>query len=118
MTDSIVNTHSGNPVTLTPAAAKHIQQKLTATPAAIGFRLAVKDAGCNSKKYVTDYVTTANSNDISYQEHGITLFINKNDLLYLAGTEIDYIQDGINKILKYNNPNVSSECGCGESFNI
>lgn len=118
MTTNIVQTDNGNPVTLTPAAAKHIQQKLDASTDMIGFRLATKDAGCNSKMYVPSYASKAEENDLEFTDHGITLFIDKDDLIYLAGTEIDYVKDGINQVLKYNNPNVTTECGCGESFNI
>jgi iron-sulfur cluster assembly protein len=110
--------HHQHPLRLTTAAAKHIAKKIAATPNAIGFRLSVKNAGCNSKKYVTDYLTKIDDNDVSFVEHDITLVVRKEDLLYIAGTEIDYVQDGINKVLKYNNPNVTTACGCGESFNI
>lgn len=103
---------------LTMAAAQHIQAYLAKHSDAIGFRLGVKDAGCNSKKYVTAYVTTPQANDVQFSDKDITIFVAKDDLLYVAGTEIDYVQEGINKVLKFNNPNATSECGCGESFNI
>ncbi len=103
---------------LTTAAARHIQAYLDKHPDAIGFRLGVKDAGCNSKKYFTEYVTTAETNDTQFNDKGITIVVAEADLLYVAGTEIDYVKDGINKVLKFNNPNATSECGCGESFNI
>ena len=103
---------------LTAAAAQHIQTYLAQHPQALGFRLGVKDAGCNSKKYVTDYVETANNNDKIFIDKNIKIFVAAADLLYLAGTEIDYVKTGVNKILKFNNPNTTSECGCGESFNI
>lgn len=118
MTSTILQTNSGHPLSLTQAAADHIQQKIDSLPDAIGFRLATKEAGCNSKKYVPSYVNDADADDISFVDHGITIFISKSDLIYIAGTEIDYVKDGINKVLKYNNPNVTTECGCGESFNI
>lgn len=115
---SIIQTSSGNPLRLTQAAAAHIQEKLNALPNAVGFRLATKDAGCNAKKYVPSYVNESSTDDMEFVDHEITIFINKADLIYIAGTEVDYVKDGINKVLKYNNPNVSTECGCGESFNI
>ena len=115
---SIIQTSTSNPLSLTSAAAAHIQQKLNALPEAVGFRLATEDAGCNAKKYVPSYVSQSEADDIEFIDHDITIFINKADLLYIAGTEVDYVKDGINKVLKYNNPNVSTECGCGESFNI
>lgn len=103
---------------LTPTAAQHIQTHLDNNTNAIGLRLGVQDAGCNSKKYLTEYVTTAQNDDIQFVDKGITIFVSADDLLYVAGTEIDYVKEGINKVLKFNNPNATSECGCGESFNI
>jgi len=105
-------------IRLSTAAAQHIQAYLAQYPQAIGFRLGVKDAGCNSKKYVTDHVTQQQDNDKIFIDKGIKIFVASDELLYVAGTEIDYVQDGINKVLKFNNPNTTSECGCGESFNI
>jgi iron-sulfur cluster assembly protein len=118
MTSTILHTNSGNPLSLTEAAAEHIQQKLNALPEATGFRLATQDAGCNSKKYVPSYESNAEPDDLEFIDHNISIFIKKSDLIYIAGTEIDYVKDGINKVLKYNNPNVTTACGCGESFNI
>jgi iron-sulfur cluster assembly protein len=113
-----VKTYTQTPITLTEAAAKHIQQQLQQHDNAIGFRLGVRDAGCNSKKYVTEPIEKAGNDDTQFVDKGITIYVSKADLLYVAGTEIDYAKEGINKVLKFNNPNASSECGCGESFNI
>lgn len=105
-------------IRLTKAAAKHIADFLGKNPNAIGLRLGVKDAGCSSKKYVTDYVEHQQAKDTVFHDKNITLFVAAEDLPFVAGTEIDYVQNGLNHMLKFNNPNVTSECGCGESFNI
>ena len=105
-------------ITLTDTAKQHIKNHLQRHPGCIGFRLSVKDAGCNSKKYVTEYVQQTLENDTCFVINGLSIFISKADLLYLAGTKIDYVKEGINHILKFNNPNVTTACGCGESFNI
>ncbi len=104
-------------ISLTANAAEHIENLLRDYPNAIGLRLGVKDAGCNSKKYVTDYVEQQQAQDKVFHDKSITIFVAAQDLPFLAGTEIDYVQDGINRVLTFNNPNVTSQCGCGESFN-
>ena len=105
-------------IRLTESAAKHIQTYLDKHTEALGFRLGVKDAGCSSKKYITEYVTEKKINDKIFHDKNIAIYVATDDLLYVVGTEIDYVKDGINKVLKFNNPNATSECGCGESFNI
>ena len=118
MTENTVKTHENHTIRLTDEAAKHIKSHLEKHPKAIGFHLGVKDAGCSSKKYVTDYVENVSREDKLFHDKDIPIYINKADLIYIAGTEVDYVQDGINKVLKFNNPNATSACGCGESFNI
>jgi len=50
--------------------------------------------------------------------NGVTLFLEPAALAFLRGTEIDYTREGVNRSLKFNNPNVTAECGCGESFSV
>lgn len=116
MTDIKVNT--AKKIEVTPAAAEHIQNVLAKHPDAIGFRLGVKNAGCNNKKYMTDIVTQSTDDDVKFDANGIAIYVNRNDLLYVAGTEIDYARKGLNQVLTFNNPNATSQCGCGESFDI
>jgi iron-sulfur cluster assembly protein len=113
-----VQTVKPQAITLTPAAAEHIQSYLTKNPEAIGFRLGIKDAGCSNKKYASSYVTSKEDDDAVYQDKDINLYVAKPDLRYLAGTEIDFVQDGINKVLRFNNPLAKNACGCGESFDV
>jgi iron-sulfur cluster assembly protein len=115
---SIVQKNTQQAITVSKTAATFIQQKINNTPGAVAFRLGVEDAGCNQKKYVPAYATEILATDIEFTHHGVTVLVNQPDLLFVAGTQIDYVQEGINRVLRYNNPNVSSECGCGESFNI
>ena len=103
---------------LTAAAAEHIENFLRYYPKAIGLRLGVKDAGCNSKKYITDYVEQQQATDKVFHDKNIAIFVAADDLPFVAGTEIGYVKDGVNQVLTFNNPNVTSECGCGESFNV
>ncbi|MEL7287870.1 MAG: iron-sulfur cluster assembly accessory protein, partial [Pseudomonadota bacterium] len=48
----------------------------------------------------------------------VKIIIDKKSLVYLDGTELDYVKEGLNEGFEFNNPNAKSECGCGESFNV
>jgi iron-sulfur cluster assembly protein len=107
-----------NKITFSDAGAKYFKTQLADNTAMLGVRFGVKDSGCNAKKYTLTLTDSNKTDDIVFRDHNIDIFVNKMDLLYLSGTQIDYVREGINKIVKYHNPNVSSACGCGESFDI
>ena len=81
-------------------------------------RLTVKKSGCSGFKYDIVATDVMNENDRVFQENDAVVVISSDDLLYYAGTEIDYIQDGLNKKMVFNNPLAQNVCGCGESFNL
>lgn len=87
-----------------------------------GIRLAVKESGCSGYMYVLDYVTdssTTNDNDTTLPfGDTVTLFVDKESLPVVNGTEIDYVTEGVNQFFKFRNPNATGECGCGESFTV
>ena len=105
-------------ITLSDAGATYFKKQLEEKNNMIGIRFGVKDSGCNAKKYVINLTDNKLDNDMVFTDHNIEIFVNKSDLLYLAGTEIDFVREGLNKVVKYNNPNVTTACGCGESFDI
>lgn len=105
-------------ITVTESAASYFKKELQKDHTKTKIRLGVKDSGCNAKKYVIQLTDTTLDNDAVFHTQELEILVSKSDLLYLAGTEIDYVREGINKIIKYNNPNVTTACGCGESFDI
>jgi iron-sulfur cluster assembly accessory protein len=106
-------------VTVTPAAAEHFRASL-ADKGFAGVRISVRESGCTGFKYVMDEVESAGSEgDVAVDlANGITLYLEPAALAFLRGTEIDYAREGVNRTLKFNNPNVIAECGCGESFSV
>jgi iron-sulfur cluster assembly accessory protein len=106
-------------VTVTPAAADHFRASL-AGKGYVGVRISVRESGCTGFKYVLDEVeSTGSAGDVAMElDNGITLFLEPAALTYLRGTQIDYTREGVNRSLKFNNPNVTAECGCGESFSV
>jgi iron-sulfur cluster assembly protein len=56
--------------------------------------------------------------DVVFESKGIKVLVDPKSLAYIDGTELDFARDGLNEGFKFNNPNVQSECGCGESFQV
>jgi iron-sulfur cluster assembly accessory protein len=106
-------------VTVTPAAAEHFRATL-ASKGYAGVRISVRESGCTGFKYVMDEVRSGGSEgDVAVDlANGVTLFLEPAALQFLRGTQIDYTREGVNRSLKFNNPNVTAECGCGESFSV
>jgi len=106
-------------VSVTPAAVEHFRRQLGQTPEAKAVRLSVKESGCTGYKYVVDLVDQAQESDLQHPlAQDLNLFIDRDSLKIVSGTEIDYVTEGVNRQLKFLNPNAQDECGCGESFNV
>ena len=105
-------------VTLTKSAAQHIRACLDKRGKGVGLRLGVRPSGCSGMSYIVEYADTAEEVDEVFEEHGVKVIIDPKSLIYLNGTQLDFVREGLNEGLKFVNPNEKSRCGCGESFNI
>jgi iron-sulfur cluster assembly protein len=105
-------------ITLTDAAVTHLQKTLQRKPEALGIRFGVNNAGCSGMSYVLNFALETKSDDHVFETGGVKVLVDSVSFEYLQGTEIDCVQNDLNATLKFNNPNVKSACGCGESFNI
>jgi len=65
-----------------------------------------------------EFVDQAVGEDLRFDSHGVAIFVDPKSLPYIDGTELDYTREGLNEGFKFQNPNVKSECGCGESFQV
>lgn len=104
-------------VSLTSAAEKYFASKLKNQPGKL-IRLSTKESGCTGFAYVLDMVDGAQTEDTILSFGDVTLAVDTDSMAILKGTEIDLVRDGINQVVKFNNPNVVAECGCGESFSV
>lgn len=105
-------------VTMTEAAMRHFQSKLSAQPGKI-IRLSTETSGCTGYAYVLDFADAPETGDeVLELSENLTLAIAPDALKLVRGTEIDLVMEGVNRVIKYNNPNVIAECGCGESFSV
>lgn len=105
-------------VTLTERAANHVRNFLARRGKGEGLRLGVKTSGCSGMAYVLEFVDAVAPEDQVFEEHGVKVIIDAKSMLYLDGTELDFVKEGLNEGFKFNNPNVKDACGCGESFTV
>lgn len=106
-------------ITVTAAAIRHMEAQVREKDGAKGIRVGVKPSGCSGYMYVMDLVDSVNPDDIQLKASDtLTVFIDKDSLPVLQGTELDYVKQGLNATLQFRNPNATSECGCGESFSV
>jgi iron-sulfur cluster assembly protein len=105
-------------VKLTPSAAKHVAKQIARRGKGIGLRLGVRTSGCSGLAYKLEFVDEQKPEDVTFEQHGVTVLVDPKSLPYLAGTVLDFTREGLNEGFKFRNPNVKDECGCGESFNV
>ena len=106
-------------ISLTPAAADHVRKMLQQRGHGIGLRIGTRTAGCSGFAYTVDFADTIEADDRAYQSHGISVVVKNAQLSELEGTEIDFITGNVlNSGFEFHNPNVKSQCGCGESFSV
>jgi iron-sulfur cluster assembly protein len=105
-------------ITLTAAAAKHVQKFIDSRGKGVGIRLAVRTSGCSGMAYVLEFADAIEADDLVFEDHGVKVIVSPKSLVYLDGTELDFTREGLNEGFKFNNPNVKDSCGCGESFNV
>ncbi len=105
-------------VSLSASAAQHVQASLQERGHGLGLRLGVKTSGCSGLAYILEYADAAGEGDQVFDSHGVKVVVDAKSLVYLEGTELDFVQEGLNSGFKFNNPNKTGECGCGESFTV
>lgn len=105
-------------VVLTDSAAERVKQFMAARGPAVGLRLGIKATGCSGFAYVVDLAETIGDDDNVYESHGVKILVDAKTLPYVDGTTIDFGREGLNEGFRYDNPNVKSLCGCGESFGV
>jgi iron-sulfur cluster assembly protein len=105
-------------VSLTENAATHVAGYLESRGKGLGIRLMVKTTGCSGLMYVLEPVDEVQTEDLKFTSQGVDVFVDPKSLVYVDGTEMDYVKQGLNEGFEFKNPNVQGECGCGESFTV
>ncbi|MDY6827868.1 MAG: iron-sulfur cluster assembly accessory protein [Pseudomonadota bacterium] len=108
----------GQGVRMTPEAAEHTRRQL-GRAGARAVRLSVTESGCTGYKYRIDYVTDPAPEDLEFHvAEGLSVYVEPGAMPLVRGTEIDLEVEGLNRLLRFRNPNAQAECGCGESFGV
>ena len=105
-------------ITLTEAAAQQISSQLAKHGSGLGLRVGIKPVGCSGLTYTYDIADTVQADDHVFEHFGAKLVVDAKSLLSIDGARLDYVREGMKKTYQFDNPNVSSTCGCGESFSI
>ncbi len=107
------------PIKLTEAAAAQIKALLAQRgKESLGVRVGVRNAGCSGLAYTLEYVDEADPFDELVEERGVTVLIDPKAIMFLLGTEMDYVEEKLKSGFTFTNPNEKGRCGCGESFHV
>ena len=106
-------------VTLTDAAAARVREIMdNAEKDYVGLRVGVKNSGCAGQEYTFAYAEETLPLDEVVEDKGVTILIEPKAVLFLVGTEIDYVTTKLSSKFQFRNPNETDACGCGESVTI
>jgi iron-sulfur cluster assembly protein len=107
------------PLRLSEAAATRLRAIMAdAEGRYAGVRVGVTNGGCAGMSYTMEYAEAAAPLDEVLDDQGVRLFIDPKAILFLLGTEMDFVRDRLAARFVFNNPNQTAACGCGESFSI
>lgn len=102
---------------LTEAAAERVKALMAKSDApGAGLRVGVKKGGCAGMEYTMEFVDAPAKFDEVIEDQGVKVFIDAKAVLYLLGTQMDFVTDRMSSKFVFNNPNQTSACGCGESI--
>ena len=105
-------------VTLTEAAAKHVQKYIDRRGKGIGLRVGVKTSGCSGMAYKLEFADSTAPDDQIWESHGVKVIVDEKSLPYIDATALDYTREGLQEGFRFKNPHEKSRCGCGESFHV
>jgi iron-sulfur cluster assembly protein len=107
------------PIRLTDAAAARIGEIMAnAEGKYLGVRVGVTNGGCAGMSYTMAYAEDAKPFEEVMEEKGVRIFIDPKAIMFLIGTEMDFVQEKLGARFVFNNPNQTAACGCGESVSI
>ena len=107
-----------DPVIVSERAASRIKRNRRRRSAKSALRVSVNGGGCSGFQYEFALELGRNEDDLVIERDGATVLIDSVSLVYMAGSEIDFVDDLIGQAFKVKNPNATASCGCGTSFSI
>lgn len=107
-------------LTLTDRAAERVKKLIDASPeeGVLGLRVGIKTRGCSGLSYFVEYAKEQKRFEDVVEDKGVKLFVDPTAVMFILGSEMDYVEDKIESGFVFRNPNEKSRCGCGESFAV
>ncbi|MBO9194011.1 iron-sulfur cluster insertion protein ErpA [Rhizobium sp. 16-449-1b] len=105
-------------VTLSDAAAKRIATIVGSDPGKSALRVSVEGGGCSGFSYKFDLTDGIQDDDVIVEKNDAKVLIDSMSLIYMAGSEIDFVDNLLGQSFQIKNPNAVASCGCGTSFSI
>ena len=106
-------------LTLTEAAADRVKDLIArADKPVLGLRVGIDTKGCSGHSYVVEYAEEKKTFEEVVEDKGVRIFIDPAAVMFLIGSEMDYVEDKFHKGFVFSNPNEKGRCGCGESFHV
>jgi iron-sulfur cluster assembly protein len=106
-------------LTVTDAAARRIEALLEKRgKRAIGVRVGVRARGCSGLTYTLEYAEEKGKFDEVVEEKGVTVLVDPKAVMFILGTEMDFVEEKLESGFTFRNPNEKGRCGCGESFHV
>ena len=106
-------------ITLTDSAAERVRSLISRSEKPVlGLRVGVKTRGCSGLSYFVEYAEDQKKFEDVVEDKGVKIFIDPTAVMFLIGTEMDYVEDKLQSGFVFKNPNEKNRCGCGESFNV
>lgn len=107
------------PVTITPAALERIKELLDKRgKPSLGIRVGLRTKGCSGLSYTLEYADEKQPLDEVVEFEGMTVLIDAKALMFILGTEMDYVEEKLQSGFVFRNPNEKGRCGCGKSFHV
>jgi len=104
-------------IRLTKTASERVRSFLD-QEGGVALRLGVRKTGCSGWAYTVQLTGKIEDDDVIFEEDGVKVVVTHDSLGFLDGSEIDFVSEGLGTAFRFRNPNVTEECGCGESFTI
>lgn len=104
---------------ITETAAKRIQGMLASREKpTYGIRVGVKAKGCTGLSYTLEFAEEKGPYDEEIEAHGVKVLIDPKAIMFLLGSQMDYVEEKLSSGFVFQNPNEKGRCGCGESFHV
>jgi iron-sulfur cluster assembly protein len=106
-------------MSVTDAAAERIQALLAKRgKPSVGVRVGVRARGCSGLSYTLEYADEKGKYDEVIEAKGVTILVDPKAVMFIIGTEMDYVEEKLQSGFTFRNPNEKGRCGCGESFHV